>query len=255
MAGRTVGKWIRVYINGYRMSGYTSKIGPLNCEFTEQESVVLNDVVGGALIGQANISPGTLNGIFDNDAAGLFANDRASDVIRQMMVAIGDRAEPAAGVPVFAGAFRQNKYQAVGEGAVAATVEYAGWDVNASSLLYSNPWGYLLHADAAETAVNTAIGIDDYGAATSFGGVMAYQSFAGNGTATLKVQDAATNTNPSFADLSGATTGSLDFSNPAAGIVAIGTTATVRRYLRWQIVFGTATTVTFALAFLRNFHN
>jgi hypothetical protein len=78
-----------------------------------------------------------------------------------------------------------------------------------------------------------------------------YQVFAGNGTATLKVQDAATNTNPSFADLSGATSGSVNCATPSAGVVAISTTATVRQYLRWQIVFGTATTVTFALAFVR----
>ena len=39
---------------------------------------------------------------------------------------------------------------------------------------------------------------------------------------------------------------------PASGMVAISTTATVRRYLRWQISLGTATTATFALAFIRN---
>jgi hypothetical protein len=70
---------------------------------------------------------------------------------------------------------------------------------------------------------------------------------------TLKVQDAATNSNGSFSDLSGATSGSITAAvTPQSGMVALGTTATVRRYLRWQLVFGTATTCSFTAAFIRN---
>ena len=78
-----------------------------------------------------------------------------------------------------------------------------------------------------------------------------YQVFAGDGTATISVEDATTNSDANFAALTGATSGEIDFSTPTAGIVAIGRTATVRRYLRWQISLNTATTVTFALAFVR----
>ncbi len=80
---------------------------------------------------------------------------------------------------------------------------------------------------------------------------MMYQVLAGNGTATLKVQDAATNTNPSFADLTGATTGVITCAAGVHGFVQLGVTATVRQFLRWQIVWGGATSVSFALGFMR----
>jgi len=133
---------------------------------------------------------------------------------------------------------------------MAVNIPFGAWDV-ANLIDYEKPWGVLVHANGAETAVNSAAGIDDRGAATAACGYLVYQVFAGNGTATVKVQDAAINSDGSFSDLSGATSGVTDFSTPAAGIVAIGTTATVRQYLRWQIVLGTATTVTFALSFCR----
>jgi hypothetical protein len=34
-------------------------------------------------------------------------------------------------------------------------------------------------------------------------------------------------------------------------MVALAATAAVRRYIRWQLAFGTANTATFALAFIR----
>lgn len=256
MTGRTPAKFMRVYLNGYRMSGYTSQIGPLGATFTETAQDALLDAVSGALPGRANVSPGTLNGLFDNSTAGLHTLFSGSDVARHLLVAIGDRAEPAQGVPVFGGVFRQGAYQGVpgDEAVVTATVAFPGWDVNAS-LLFAQPWGYLLHADGAETAVNTAVGIDDFGAATAYGGYFVYQLFSSDGTVTLKVQDAAINLNASFADLSGATSGSINASvTPAAGLVAVGATDAVRRYLRWQLVFGTATTATFCVAFCRTFY-
>ena len=76
-----------------------------------------------------------------------------------------------------------------------------------------------------------------------------YQVFSGDGTASIKVQDASTNSDVSFADL--LSSGSVNFSTPKSGIVALAKTATVKRYVRWQIALGTATTVTFALAFVR----
>jgi hypothetical protein len=167
------------------------------------------------------------------------------------MVAQGIRDAPAQGDPAFCGTFEQLNYMAdPGAGMIAANLQFGGYDVT-QLINYSKPWGVLLRPLTATTAVNSAIGVDDNGAATSAGGWMMYQVTAGNGTATLKVQDAATNLDGSFADLSGATSGSVTCAAGLSGVVAIGITATVRRYLRWQIVFGTATSVTFALAFIR----
>jgi hypothetical protein len=76
--------------------------------------------------------------------------------------------------------------------------------------------------------------------------------FAGNGTATIKIQDATT-AGGAYADITNLTTGVIDCSNPTAGQIAIAKSATIRQYLRWQIVLGTATSVTFALAFIRGY--
>lgn len=55
-----------------------------------------------------------------------------------------------------------------------------------------------------------------------------------------------------FAALSGATSGSIDASvTPVSGMVALGVTAAVRRYTRWQLAFGTATTATFVCGLIR----
>ncbi|MGH8429207.1 MAG: hypothetical protein ACREUF_02280, partial [Solimonas sp.] len=162
MPGRTPSRFMRVYVDGYAMSAYVSQIGPLATTFTEEQLAALSDAVSGALPGKAVISPGVLNGLFDNTAtSGLHAVMNGADTIRQLMVAIGDRAEPAQGVPAFCGAFRQAAYQGVGEGVVAATVPFSGWDATAATLGYERAWGALLHAAGAETAVNTATGVDD----------------------------------------------------------------------------------------------
>jgi hypothetical protein len=256
MTGRTTPQHMRVYIGGYRISGYTQTIGPLTEEFPELTRDALTDAVGGALPGRAKLSPGTLNGIFDNTAtSGLHALMSGSPAdIRHLIVAIGDRAAPVQGDICFAGAYHSLAYQATGDDIMAAVLPFAGWDVSASSLLYNKAFGKLLHADGAETAVNSAVGIDELGA-TAYGGYMVYQVLAGDGTATIKVQHAATNSDGSFGDLSGCTSGSIDCSTPRAGLAAASPTASVSRYTRWQVVLGTATTVTFALAFVRRFGN
>jgi hypothetical protein len=110
----------------------------------------------------------------------------------------------------------------------------------------------VLHPLGAETAASTAAGIDDT-AASSLGGIMVYHLMSSDGTLTIKVQEGAGNTDGDFADLSGATSGSIDASvTPVSGMVALSTTAAVKRYLRWQIALDTATTATFFVAFIRN---
>jgi len=119
------------------------------------------------------------------------------------------------------------------------------------TLGYDKPFGVLLHEKSEETAVNAVdSGLSsDKEIASERGGFLVYQIFSGDGTATISVEDSADDS--SWAALSGATSGELDCSSVQHGLVPLGTTATVRRYLRWQISLNTATSVTFALAFIR----
>lgn len=253
--GRTVARWARFYADGYDLSGYARTLGTLGQEFDAPLGAALSDEVQGALIGQGSLSIGTLNAFLDNTAtSGLHVVANGAGARRVVMIPLGIRAAPAAGDPAFMGEFEQLAYFASPEqgGYVGVSIPFGQADAVAAHLAYQKPWGTLLHAKGAETAVNTSTGIDDNGAQTTRGGYLCYQAFAADGTATIKIQDASTNSDGSFGDLSGATSGVIDASStPKSGIVALATTATVKRYLRWQIVLGTATTVTFALAFVR----
>ncbi len=251
MTGRTVLKYARAYIDGYDMSGYTRSYGPLGVTFEEHAQAALSDDIINVLPGQATISMGALNGIFDNTAtSGLHVVMSGSTGIRTVMLPIGMRAAPAAGDEVFCGQFDQTGYQEEGEGLLTVTIPFAPTHNQSASKLYSQAWGKLLHANAAETVANSTAGAGiDNGAATALGGFLCYQVFSGNGTATISIDDSADDS--AYAALSGATSGSLDMSSVQYGIVALGVTAAVRQYLRWQIVLGTATTVTFATAFVR----
>jgi len=254
-AGRTLSRWSRVYIGGYDMSCYSRSIGPLTAEYNQADLTAdMCDAVRGYLPDTPNISPGTLNGVFNNIATvSSHAVLSSAGVGRVVSVALGIRAAPAVGDPVFHGKFLQLDYQAIPDsgGAMTTTIPFGSYD-QTGVILHPNPWGVLLHANSAVTAVNNQAGIDDNGAATAKGGYMVYHVLAGNGTATIKVQDAATNSDGNFADLSGATTGVIDCSAVSSGIVALGIGATVRRYLRWQVALGTADTVTFVLSFTRS---
>lgn len=250
---RTATKHTRFYLDGYDLSGYSRSVGALEVTMDTQEDAAFTDEVKNVLPNHATVNIGMLNGYFDNTASsGLHVVSSGAGVMRDVMIPIGFQTAPIAGDPAFCGQFEQQGYYQEGDVNAYVSIPFGGWSGSASSLLYSKPWGVLVHPKGAETAVNTAVGIDDRGATTALGGVFYYQVFTSNGTVTVKMQDAATNTNPSFSDLSGATSGSIDASStPKKGMVALGVTATVRRYLRWQIVLGTATTVTFAAAFVR----
>jgi len=215
----------------------------------------LGDNVRGYLCNTPAISPGTLNGIFDDTATVGIHAVMGTPASRTLMTAIGMQAEPAEGDPVFVGQYHQLAMKVSDDNdAVVATIPFAGWDA-AALTNYSKAWGVLLHENSAETAVNDQPGVDDYGAATAGGGYMMYQIFTSNaaGTVTIRVQDAAVNNDGGFADLAGATTTAIGHAAiPTAGIVALANNAAVRRYLRWQITLaGGMATVTFALAFVR----
>jgi hypothetical protein len=74
-----------------------------------------------------------------------------------------------------------------------------------------------------------------------------------NGTVTLKAQEADTNSDGDFGDITDATSGSITAAvSPKSGMIALDADASIKRYLRWQLAFGTANTATFACAFIRN---
>jgi hypothetical protein len=255
MAGRTVNKWLKVYLDGYDVTGSSRTVGPLGVSFDEVDLLTIGDAVKGILPGHASISAGALNVVMDNTASTGFHTlfSASPGAKRNLMVAVGIQAAPAQGDPVFMAQPEQKDYIAE-NGGVYFNMAFDMPSITSTSLAYDIPWGSLLRPANATTAVNSSVGIDDTiaGAATAFGGYMMYQVIAGNGTATIKVQHASTNSDGSFADLGGCTTGSINCAIPQYGIVTTtARTTSVNRYLRWQIVLGTATSVTFALGFHR----
>ena len=260
---RSIPKNIRIYIDGYDMSGYARSVGPLTQTYEEGTDDALSLSVKRTWPGQASVGIGTVNALFDNTAtSGIHAVLGTAGGTRTVLVAMGMEAAPVDNVPCFGGKFIQSDYvSAPSETPVALTLTFNSTSATTETSLYSNPWGVLLHASAAATGANTATGHD--GAAQSLvGGFMVYHvtTAAGTGdiTATFKVQDADTNSDGSFSDLltSGVINcGSSGVAVPTSGIVALAPTATVERYTRWQIVLGTASSVTFTLGFFRNYHN
>lgn len=248
--GRTHLRFTRVYIDGYDMSGYSRSFGPLACTFDEGIDDSVDKTIKGVLPGSANITMGTLSGLFDNTAtSGLHVIANAAGVARYVMIPFGISAAPENNDPVFSGIFLQKGYTGnPDENPVNAGLEFGGQEVTATHLSYARPWGVLLHAKAARTAANTATGLDQT-ASSVLGGWMQYHVFSGDGTAALKVQHASTNSDGSFGDL--LSSGTVDCSSPTKGIATLAKTATVNRYVRWQLTLGTATTVTFAISFHR----
>ena len=256
--GRTVAsRFDRVYMDGLDISAYTASpagLGPLAWEYPEADVTALSDAAHGALPGVPMVNPGTLNGIFDNTATtGLHALASGVAAARLVTLARGIRAAPALGDPCFTAYTTQLTYTATESGGAAfVNIDFAK-ELNQPNLMrFSKPWGHLLHPSGAETAVNTATGADDYGASTALGSWFWFHCWAGNGTVTIKAQDAAVNSNGSFADVTGLTSGVVTASStPIFGQVASAAGATLRQYTRWQIVLGTATTVTFVCGVVR----
>jgi hypothetical protein len=253
--GRTVQKFVRVYLNAFDMSGYTRNIGPLQWEFDPVDLHTLTDAALGYLPDRATISPGVLNGVMNNTAtSGLHVIASAANGSfpgEIVSVAIGIRAAPALGDPVFTGQFPMLSYHAEDDAGASVVNIPFGMADGANLISYAQPWSRLLHPLGAESGSSSATGIDD-GAASSLGGFFYYHVTSGDGTATLSVDDSANNSD--WTALASATSGEIETSTGTAGIVALGTTATVRRYLRFQISLNGASTVTFVSGFARGIH-
>lgn len=251
MSNRFVRKWTRVYYNGYDISGYTRSWGQagVTYDLIGESDPMLDEAVKGVLVGQGNPSIGPISSVMDSTASGMHAtfSSQPGGVIT---VAIGFDGVPAPGDPSYSGYFEQLGYVGdVGEDVpISLTFNQS---VNATSLLYDNYWGVLIHENAAETAANTADASDhDHGAQTALGGYMIYHLLSSDGTCTIKVQDADTELNASYSDL--LSSGEIDASvTPASGMVALARNATVERYTRWQLALNTATTATFVISFHR----
>jgi len=250
--GRTAPRWARIWVHSTNYSGYVTQLSPLLWEYEAETAAALSDPVKGGLPGIATHGVGTINSVFNMGATSPTMSSLAGTQ-RPLTIALGIRAEPAAGDPVYTTYAAIDSYQATptGGGMTMATLETSAMSSTGLPMYYSKPWGVLLHAQAAETAVNTAVGIDDNGASSALGGYMVYHITAvgGTGTGTIKVQHASTNSNGSFGDLTGAT---ASFTGIGSGIVQCATNETVNRYLRWQLVLDTFTSVTFILAFVRS---
>lgn len=250
---RTVSRWIRTFLGGYAISGDLVSLGQATHEFEEVNMTGMADGCEGFLPGRPNASLGQISGFLDNTTNHLHDLARAAVGAQVITVAIGRQAAPTSGDPCFVVNPEILSYQALDvSGGQFVNIALSKRSARGTANPFHEPWGSLLDPGlVAKTAVNSAIGIDDFGAATNFGGYQVAQILAGNGTATIKTQHASTNTNPSFSDLAGATTGVVDCATPKALIAPTARLLTVNQFLRWQIVLGTATTVTFALAFVR----
>jgi hypothetical protein len=259
---RSVLKNSRIFVDGYDMSGYSRSFGPLTWSFEQTDLSCLQDTLrDSSWMGQATISPGTLNALFDNTAlAGTLARLSAPAASRTVLIAMGMEAAPADNGLAWGGQFQQTSFQSADDMTVSIGL---GQAVDADNLLYSSPWGVLLHANAIASAVNASDTGHDHGAETTKGGFMVWQATTAVGTGNIegaiKIQDSTSESSAAYADL--LSTGTLNFGSsgvavPQAGIVALGTGAHAQRYTRWQIVKGTGmTSLTFAAAFFRNFNN
>ena len=193
--GRTLQKWVQIYIRGYQLCGFTRSIGPLIWQYDIADLTTMCDGVRGGLPAHVKLGVGTLNGVMSADGdlhAILSGLSNSSSLIT---IPIGIRATPILGDPVYIGYFYNNGYESTDDGgASVVNIPFGDWDV-ANLIGYSKPWGNLLlaYGEIGSPTVNTSIGIDDRGAATTAGGYFVYHLIDSNGTITLKAQDAATN--------------------------------------------------------------
>jgi hypothetical protein len=144
--GRTINKYSRVYVDGYDLSGYVRSIGPLSCTFQEGVDDPLSANIVGTWLGQATISPGTINSMFDNTATiGMHARIGNPPAKRAVMVPIGIQGIPAQGDPVFCGQFQQDDYILDPAATPSAlTIKFSPSAADSASLAYADPWGILL---------------------------------------------------------------------------------------------------------------
>ena len=265
---RTNKKWIRIHVDGIDISGYVRDAGTLNDQTEAVNDACITDAVKNAILGQTTISCGPLNAVLDNDGAaypaGLFSSFGTAGTLHYTTVILGTPNGPNLNDPFFSWYLAETAFQQTAGSTGFVSVSLA-LDKGSSGLTgYDNPWGFVLHPKANETAVNSANTplVCDWGSVpVALGGLFVYHLFsataAGAGTVVLKMQDSLDGST-SWADVTGATSGALTTNittTPVGGMVPIGTTLQVKRYTRWQLVFGGGTPPTganFFAGFIRN---
>lgn len=253
MSGRSLPVYDRVYLDGYDISGYAIDAGERGASYNLGESACLSDVGNGVIAGQVIPIVGPINGVLDNSSGALHGlASAANGSSRYVMVVRGVQTAPVLGDDIFCMVGRQASYKSMGGGPL-STINLSLINNAAYALNYVQHFGALIHAWGSETGANSANTNHDNGAATTGGGWLMYHiySITGSGTVTVSIDDSANGT--TWAALSGATSGAIaTASAPLAGVVQLGTTATVRRYLRWQFALGgSASAAVFALGFMR----
>lgn len=254
--GRSISRYVRAWGGtaavAYDLSGDATSVGTLGIEFESQDIKVLNSEVVGAMLGRPTFSLGPINSILTTGAAGVGTFDKQAilqGTLQTMLIAWGMREAPTYGSIAFMGQFHLKSLMGL-DTDVTHSLSASYSPTTPAGLNYVNAWGRVTHPLAAETAANTGTtNVVDGGAATTAGGYLVYVLTSINaGTVAISIDDSADGT--SYSALSGATSGAL--SAVGAGLVQLGTTATVRRYTRWQIALaGGASAVTFAIGFVR----
>ena len=253
---RTHNKYLRAYVSGYDLSGQARSIGSIGYQFDNTPDAALTDGCLNIVNGMMEVDVSPLNAFLapeTSPAIGTHELLKSGTGAHTYTIAIGALAVPAQGDFIFSMPMEQASYKNEG---VAVNIGWGGpTSTNTLQALgFRCPFGRLLHANAAETAVNTAVGIDDYGATPpSLGGIFTYHLFSSiGGNVTIKAQEADTNTDVSFTDITGATSGLIDAATtPKHGMVATTIAYAVKRYLRWQVVFDVGTSATFVCGFHR----
>ena len=249
---RTHSKHHRLYIDGIDLSGHALALPSVSWGSEPAPASALSDNIKNILVTQSMITMEAINVFLDNDAAGAFNKHSNNSGEINVAFGIGLNAAPAQGDPAFAWKMKQSSYLGEqGDGFVVANIGISG-PSSEGVLTYDKPWGNILNPLSARTGVNSSTGIDDVEASSLLGGIFFFHLTTSNGTVTLTVEEASINSDGNFGALSGATSGSIDASSsPKHGLIALGTTAAVKRYLRWQLAFGTASTATFFCGFIR----
>jgi hypothetical protein len=262
---RTNKKWIRLYVDGYDLSGYIRDAGSLGFVADATPDSCITDAVKNALCGTVTVNCGPLNAVLDNDVAtypaGLWTTFKGAGTPHNVTVAIGTLANPTQGDAAFSWTLDETSFT-LNEGNGFLSINLGLDQAALITSLYNDPWGYILHAKGAETVPNASPGGDNtiaMGATgtTSLGGLFVYHLFTaagGAGTATLSMEDSADGST-GWAAVTGATSPALATSGattaPQSGIIQLTAVQAVKQYLRWQLALVTATGATFFSAFIR----
>lgn len=221
MAGKTQSKFTRLYVDGYDLSadGNSAEWG---LDIPEVAQIGFSDSIQEHLAGVPKAS-GNVKLWYD-DAVGGSYTVLKNPAPRHIVYAYGQQAVPAVGNPVVAGRFLQKKFTVdiALAGALGITIPFPSFDSGAR--LLNNIYGYLLHANAQETATFSGATVDCL-SSSAWGGVGYLQVLVAGGVWSLIIEHSANGS--SWATL-------LTFTANGSAITAEqkAVSGTVNRYLR-----------------------